>query len=354
MRQQDLPLPCETLEPERLCSPLVFSSPHSGRNYPLAFLAASRLDLRALRSSEDVLVDDLFAAAPSHGAPLLRAHFPRSVTDVNREAYELDSKLFNETPPSFANTRSLRVAAGLGVIPRVVAEGQAIYAERIALAEGLRRIENDYKPYHAMLEGLMTRATQTYGVAVLIDCHSMPSRMPTGDVRRPYEPLDVDIVIGDRYGASCDPAFSHRVHKLLTEFGYRVARNKPYAGGFITETLRESLRKIVMRCRSRSTADSISTRKPWSRNRLTRRSRRISSGSLPKSLPRAIFSARIGARLRNSAEKPAHKKNRQPIGQRRKSREETPKEGIGGQSITAPQDYAVAPHKKQEDRQHFK
>jgi N-formylglutamate amidohydrolase len=192
--------------------------------------------VRALRSSEDVLVDDLFAAAPSHGAPLLRAHFPRSVTDVNREAYELDSKLFNETPPAFANTRSLRVAAGLGVIPRVVAEGQAIYAERIALAEGLRRIENDYKPYHAMLEGLMTRAMQTYGVAVLIDCHSMPSRMPTGDVRRPYEPLDVDIVIGDRYGASCDPAFSHRVHKLLTEFGYRVARNKPYAGGFITET----------------------------------------------------------------------------------------------------------------------
>ena len=182
------------------------------------------------------MVDDLFAAAPSHGAPLLRAHFPRSVTDVNREAHELDPKLFNETPPSFANTRSLRVAAGLGVIPRVVAEGQAIYAERIALAEGLRRIENDYKPYHAMLEGLMTRAMQTYGVAVLIDCHSMPSRMPTGDVRRPYEPLDVDIVIGDRYGASCDPAFSHRVHKLLTEFGYRVARNKPYAGGFITET----------------------------------------------------------------------------------------------------------------------
>ena len=236
MRQNGLPPPCETIEPERLTSPLVFSSPHSGRNYPLAFLAASRLDLRALRSSEDVLVDDLFAAAPRHGSPLLRAHFPRSMTDVNREAHELDSKLFNETPPSFANTRSLRVAAGLGVIPRVVAEGQAIYADRIALAEGLRRIENDYKPYHAALEGLMTRAKRTYGVAVLIDCHSMPSRMPTGDARRPYEPLDVDIVIGDRYGASCDPAFSHRVHKLLVEFGYRVARNKPYAGGFITET----------------------------------------------------------------------------------------------------------------------
>jgi N-formylglutamate amidohydrolase len=233
-QEKDAPA-CETLVPERLLSPLVFSSPHSGQNYPAAFLAHSRLDLRVLRSSEDVLVDDLFAAAPRHGAPLLRAHFPRALIDVNREAYELDAKLFVETPPSFANTRSLRVAAGLGVIPRVVAEGQPIYADRIPLAEGLRRIEAFYRPYHATLEGLMAQATETFGVAVLIDCHSMPSRMPTGDARRPYDPLNVDIVIGDRYGASCDAGFAHRVHRFLSELGYRVARNKPYAGGFITE-----------------------------------------------------------------------------------------------------------------------
>jgi N-formylglutamate amidohydrolase len=234
-QEKDAPPACETLAPERLLSPLVFSSPHSGQNYPLDFLARSPLDLRVLRSSEDVLVDDLFAAAPRHGAPLLRAHFPRALIDVNREAYELDAKLFQETPPSFANTRSLRVAAGLGVIPRVVAEGQAIYADRIPLAEGLRRIEAFYRPYHGMLEGLMARAVETFGVAVLIDCHSMPSRMPTGDARRPYDPLNVDIVIGDRYGASCDAGFAHRVHRFLSELGYRVARNKPYAGGFITE-----------------------------------------------------------------------------------------------------------------------
>jgi N-formylglutamate amidohydrolase len=228
-------LPCEIVAPERLFSPLVFSSPHSGQTYPPEFLAHSRLDLNALRSSEDVLVDDLFGAAPRHGAPLLRAHFPRAMIDVNREAYELDAKLFAETPPSFANTRSLRVAAGLGVIPRVVAEGKAIYDDRIPLAEGLRRIEAFYKPYHAMLEGLMAQAIDAFGVAVLIDCHSMPSRMPTGDARRPYDPLNVDIVIGDRYGASCDAGFAHRVHRFLSELGYRVARNKPYAGGFITE-----------------------------------------------------------------------------------------------------------------------
>jgi N-formylglutamate amidohydrolase len=227
--------PCETIEPERLASTLIFSSPHSGRNYPPEFLAASALDLPGLRSSEDVAVDKLFDAAPELGAPLLRANFPRAFLDVNREPYELDPKLFDSPPPEHANTRSLRVAGGLGTIARVVSEGRAIYRERIPLSEGLARIESCYKPYHAMLERLMTRTAQKFGVVYLIDCHSMPSRMPTGDSRRPYEPVNADIVIGDRFGASCDPAFSHRVHALLSGLGYRVARNKPYAGGFITE-----------------------------------------------------------------------------------------------------------------------
>ena len=232
--EQDAP-PCETIEPPSLDSPLVFSSPHSGSLYPPEFLAASRLDLRALRSSEDVAVDDLFFAAPLHGAPLLRANFPRAFLDVNREPYELDAKLFAQPPPAFANTRSLRVASGLGTIARVVAEGKAIYPDRIPMAEGLYRIEKFYKPYHVLLESLMARAAQKFGGAVLVDCHSMPSRMPTGDARRPYEPIAADIVIGDRHGVSCDPAISHRIHAFLSGLGYRVARNKPYAGGFITE-----------------------------------------------------------------------------------------------------------------------
>lgn len=229
------PPPCETLEPLRLESPVVFSSPHSGKFYPPEFLAASRLDLRALRSSEDVAVDDLFSAAPQHGAPLLRANYPRSFLDVNRDPSELDGRLFDQPLPAHANTRSLRVASGLGAIPRVVAEGQPIYPDRIPLVEGLERIERLYKPYHAALEALMERAAQKFGGAVLVDCHSMPSRMPTGDARRPYEPLATDIVIGDRHGASCDPGLSHRIHAILSGLGYRVARNKPYAGGFITE-----------------------------------------------------------------------------------------------------------------------
>jgi N-formylglutamate amidohydrolase len=228
------PPPCQTVEPEVLTSPLVFSSPHSGRFYPPDFLAASRLSPQALRSSEDMAVDSLFAAAPSQGAPLLKANYPRAWLDVNREAGELDPKLFDPPPPANAS-RSLRVAAGLGVAPRVVSEGQPIYGGKIPLAEGFARIESVYRPYHAELERLMERAAAKFGLAVLIDCHSMPSRMPTGDSRRPYEPVAADVVIGDRYGASCDAGFAHRAHAFLSGLGYRVARNKPYAGGFITE-----------------------------------------------------------------------------------------------------------------------
>jgi N-formylglutamate amidohydrolase len=228
------PPPFETVEPEALTSPLVFSSPHSGRFYPPEFLAASRLSPTALRSSEDMGVDELFAAAPLYGAPLLKAAYPRAWLDVNREAGELDPKLFDPPPPAHAKG-TLRVAAGLGVAPRVVSEGQPIYDGKIPLAEGLARIERVYRPYHAELDRLIARAAARFGVVFLIDCHSMPSRMPTGDARRPYEPIGADIVIGDRHGASCDAGFAHRVHAFLAGLGYRVARNKPYAGGFITE-----------------------------------------------------------------------------------------------------------------------
>jgi len=226
----------DIIEPDALVSPLVFSSPHSGRIYPARFLAATPLDAATLRRSEDAYVDDLFASASSLGAPLLRARFPRAYLDLNREPYELDPKLFDGALPSFANTRSLRVAAGLGTIPRVVADAREIYASRLTLEEGLRRIDSLYKPYHAALRGLMERAAARFGVAVLIDCHSMPStgaRDPLlstrGDKRR------IDFVIGDRYGASASTGLVDVVEDRVRGRGYYVMRNRPYAGGFITE-----------------------------------------------------------------------------------------------------------------------
>ncbi|WP_370634970.1 N-formylglutamate amidohydrolase [Methylocystis sp. WRRC1] len=228
--------PLEVIEPAVLLSPLVFSSPHSGSVYPARFLAASRLDISMLRRSEDAYVDQLFASAQAVGAPLLRAHFPRAYLDVNREPYELDPKLFDSALPNFANTRSLRVAAGLGTIPRVVADARDIYSSRLPIDEALRRIEGLYKPYHAALRSLMERAARRFGFAVLVDCHSMPStsaRDPAlaarGDKRR------IDFVIGDRYGASAAPAVVDGVEERLRRWGYNVQRNRPYAGGYITE-----------------------------------------------------------------------------------------------------------------------
>src|SRR5271167_811049 len=147
----DFDPPVETIEPARLCSPLIFSSPHSGSIYPKRFLAASRLDPLALRRSEDAFVDELFLPCVALGAPLLRAHFPRAFLDLNREPFELDPQMFEGTLPAFANTRSLRVAAGLGVIPRVVGDTQPIYREPIQVEAALRRIATLHRPYHARL-----------------------------------------------------------------------------------------------------------------------------------------------------------------------------------------------------------
>jgi N-formylglutamate amidohydrolase len=225
--------PFEVLEPAHLSCPLVFSSPHSGKSYPAEFLAATRLDPLALRRSEDAHVDDLFRGVVELGAPLIRAFFPRAYLDPNREPYELDPRMFEGRLPPFANTRSIRVAGGLGTIPRVVGESQEIYARKLPVADALRRIETLYKPYHRALRGLMQRALVGWRCAVLVDCHSMPSSSSSGE--RLNNKLRADIVLGDRYGTSCHPAISEAFDAELRRRGYLVQRNTPYAGGFITE-----------------------------------------------------------------------------------------------------------------------
>ncbi|WP_436639121.1 N-formylglutamate amidohydrolase [Microbaculum sp. FT89] len=212
-------------------SPFVFNSPHSGRHYPRTFLKASKLDTMTLRRSEDTFVEELFSGVVDFGAPLMHARFPRAFVDVNREAYELDPTMFDGRLPSFANTRSMRVAGGLGTIARIVADGAEIYSTPISVAEGLDRIERYYKPYHRDLRSLVDQALNRFGTAIVIDCHSMPSsRITRENRRRP------DFVLGDRYGTSCTSILTDVAQETLQRLGYTVARNKPYAGGFITET----------------------------------------------------------------------------------------------------------------------
>ncbi len=226
--------PFHLAEPEQLTSPLVFSSPHSGSVYPKTFLEISKLDHLSLRRSEDAHVDRLFSSASALGAPLLRARFPRAYLDLNREPYELDQRMFDDRLPEFVNTRSLRVAAGLGTIPRVVADARAIYGAKLTIEDAFRRIDRLYKPYHNALRGLMERAQTRFGRAVLVDCHSMPTHAARdnaarGDRRR------VDFVIGDRFGQSCALQIVEAIEETLLQFGYNVQRNRPYAGGYITE-----------------------------------------------------------------------------------------------------------------------
>lgn len=227
--------------PETRHGPFVFNSPHSGRDYPLQFVGSSRLDSLTLRRSEDFLVDELFAAAARHGAPMLKARFPRAWLDVNREPYELDPAMFSSPLPAFANTRSARVANGLGTIARIVAENAEIYSGPLDIDEVLARIDHVYKPYHAALRGLLAQTIVEQGYGILIDCHSMPSAQAVSRIGaipfsgRKLEPLRADFVLGDRYGSACSPVLTHHAAQILQELGYRVSVNKPYAGGFITE-----------------------------------------------------------------------------------------------------------------------
>ena len=212
--------------------PLVLASPHSGKDYPAEFLAASRLDPLTLRRSEDSYVDEIFAGALELGAPLLRARFPRAFLDPNREPFELDPAMFEDLLPNFVNSHSPRVRVGLGTIARVVASGEEIYAHKLKFSEAANRIERLYRPYHRALNQLLNTARNRFGFTILLDCHSMPSSI--GDRERGLRQGRADIVLGDCHGTSCHPIITETAQRRLTDKGYAVALNAPYAGGYTT------------------------------------------------------------------------------------------------------------------------
>ena len=216
--------------PLRRITPVIFSSPHSGNEYPAALLARSALDERTIRSSEDAFVDRLFAAAPLVGAPLIVARIPRAYIDLNRAADELDPALIEGVARAPHNPR---VNSGLGVIPRVVANGRSIYRGKITLQEAQNRIEQHWHPYHEALRGLINDSMVQFGEAVLIDCHSMPHEAIEAHAR-PGQPRP-EVVLGDRFGAAAGRDVIESVEAAFAEAGLRVARNAPFAGAYIAQ-----------------------------------------------------------------------------------------------------------------------
>lgn len=212
--------------PAETCS-VIFSSPHSGRYYPVEFQAMLDVPLMDLRRVEDAFVDQLVSGVRHLSAGLISAHYARSYVDLNRSETELDSRMFCDGPPTPAGERSPRVEAGLGCIPRIAASGTDIHARKLSRQEAEDRLVHAYAPYHKALENWLDRLYRLTGKAILIDCHSMPSHALG---RR----IQADIVIGTLHGASCDEGLARVIEAGFVRRGYRVLRNIPYAGGFLT------------------------------------------------------------------------------------------------------------------------
>ncbi|UTW56044.1 N-formylglutamate amidohydrolase [Kordiimonas sp. SCSIO 12610] len=240
-------------------TPFIFAAPHSGRHYPTTFVEQSQLSADMLRISEDAWVDKLFEHAPQFGGTQIIATYGRSYVDLNRASDELDPAMFSPMLDKNMVRESHRVRAGLGVIPELVAPGQKIYNSPLPAREAEKRINDVYHGYHNALRNLISERKTTFGQAILIDCHSMPSvtdpnersaeknhadsgdkkgkaaRLISGLTKKKSRSHDADIVLGDVWGSSCDSMLTALAEKLLINEGFKVVRNIPYAGGYATQ-----------------------------------------------------------------------------------------------------------------------
>jgi N-formylglutamate amidohydrolase len=223
----------DIVAPAQWTLPVVLNSPHSGSLLPPDLLRQSRLSPNVLRRSEDCYIDELFVSCVQYGAPLLRSRVSRAFIDLNREPHELDPRMFTTPLPGYMNGTSPRVLSGLGTIPRIVGEGDVIYHHKLELVEVMSRIDAIYRPYHRTLGTMLDQVHNETGFVCLIDCHSMPSSAVAGGRNNLRQ---VDIVLGDRFGASCDPELVQVWREAFTDAGLQIRLNHPYPGGFITET----------------------------------------------------------------------------------------------------------------------
>ena len=221
-------LPYQIKLPEYQTSCVIFNSPHSGRHFPKGFLDMTILSSLSLRSSEDLFVDQIFSPIVHLGSILMSATFPRSYVDVNRDHKELDPLLVKDLK-SFSRTS--KVTAGLGVIPRVVAMQKPIYSKKISKKEVKDRLEKFYFPYHEKLREVLSYTHGLFQKAILLDCHSMPSNIEKNNGHKNL----ADVVLGDCFGSSCENSILFLLKRLFLDAGFKVDINMPFSGGFITK-----------------------------------------------------------------------------------------------------------------------
>lgn len=216
--------------PDPCSSCAIFASPHSGRAYSWDFLRASVLDRQTIRSSEDAFVDDLISCAPKHGAQSIAATVPRAYVDLNRGPDELDPAVVSGLRRV---THNPRISSGLGVVPRVVANGRAIYRGKLSLAEARARLDTFWHPYHDQLKHMLEETRRDFGQTVLLDMHSMPHEAIEGLNHTPaHRP---DVILGDRFGAAASAHVVDQVEAAFRSAGLKVARNAPFAGAYIAQ-----------------------------------------------------------------------------------------------------------------------
>ena len=212
-------------EPRGQPIPLVLDSPHSGTAYPDDFDHLPPRDV--VRQAEDTHVEALYAAAPSIGATLIEALFPRAYIDPNRHRSDIDPELLADAWAEPIKP-SRKTELGIGLVWRLAHGGVPMYARKLSAAEVRRRITDFYDPYHASVSAALDRRHAAFGAVWHINCHSMPA---VGDVMS-EDPgrARADFVLGDRDGSTCAPEFTAFVAKTLTGLGYDVAINDPYKG----------------------------------------------------------------------------------------------------------------------------
>jgi N-formylglutamate amidohydrolase len=204
-------------------SPVVVSVPHAGRDYPVALRAALRVPAAALVVLEDRYIDLVADDARTTQAMLVQRR-ARAWIDLNRSETERDPKVDEGARLQSQATASTKLRSGLGLVPRRAGAAGDLWRRRFSDADVRERIARDYRPYHAMLDGLLRAARAKFGIAVLLDVHSMPPVVG-----------DAQVVLGDRFGTTSASRFVTRLEGEAAASGVRTALNTPYAGGHILE-----------------------------------------------------------------------------------------------------------------------